>query len=239
MVEEASRADAPLECVFWDDRIERTGRGRRLFQKLSGEKIRMENLASGKLDRLSDTVTPAGIVAIAKKPVWKPPSSWPRGDLMILETIRDPGNLGTVIRTAEAGGVGGILLTGDCVELYNPKVVRATMGSIFRVPTSEIPDQSDVAGLCLEKGLTLTGLSAETGDNLFEMSHQGPSAYVFGGEHRGISESMASYCKRWVRIPMAGRVDSLNLAVSFALVVFYGNRLPPVSQVRIQPKKSK
>ena len=81
---------------------------------------------------LSDTVNPQGILAVVRKPVWEEPAG--KGKTLLLDGIRDPGNLGTMIRTAEAAGVRGVYMSPDCVDLYNPKVIRSTMGSIFRVP---------------------------------------------------------------------------------------------------------
>ncbi len=221
IIEDALQANARLEYIFWDDRIERTVAGRHLLQRLAEQNVNLEKLRPGALDRLCDTVSPAGIVALAGKPIWKPPGFWPPGDLLIFESISDPGNLGTVIRTAEAGGIAGILLTGDSVEIFNPKVVRATMGSIFRVPVAEITELSEVERICREKGLPVTGLSAKACNNLFEMDPKGFSAFVFGGEHHGVPKATVSLCENMVKIPMSGNVESLNLAVSAALVVFY------------------
>lgn len=219
MSEEALRSETEIEAVFWDDRITKQGRGRILLGELEKKVRCVEKLPPHKIDRLSDTRTSSGIVLLTRK---INPGEVPfhrNRDLMVLEGVADPGNLGTIIRTSEAAGFGGIALSGNCVELYNPKVVRATMGSIFRVQVIENRNPAEIKAICRRLGLGMIGLKPAASQNIFKIGIQN-CAYVLGNEYEGLSEDMEKMCDEVAEIPMNETVESLNLAISAALVAF-------------------
>ncbi|MBQ9030668.1 MAG: RNA methyltransferase [Parasporobacterium sp.] len=173
---------------------------------------------------LSDTVTPQGILAVIRRPDWKLRADEylqeenPSGRVLLLDGIRDPGNLGTMVRTAEAAGVRIIFMSPDCVDLYNPKVIRSTMGSIFRVP-AVVSDLESVIGRMKKQGTCVygTSLSAERSFRDADLSDAG---IVIGSEASGVSEKVLSAASELIRIPMEGKVESLNAAVSAAILMF-------------------
>lgn len=175
---------------------------------------------------LSDTVNPQGIMAVVRQPSYtlegliKEKSE--KALYLLLDDIRDPGNLGTIIRTAEAAGTDGVILSEGCADIFNPKVIRSTMGSIYRLPFV-------TASLCEAIGLLKkadtevygTALDAEL---LYDQVDYAPrAAFVIGNEARGISREVLGQVTEKIKIPMAGKVESLNAAVS-AAVVLYGYR---------------
>lgn len=174
---------------------------------------------------LSDTVTPQGILAVVRQPDWtaffrKKDEEIGAADkkILLLDGIRDPGNLGTIVRTAEAAGVLMIYMSPDCVDLFNPKVIRSTMGSIFRVPVRTVDLAAQITRL-KAKGIPVYGslLSAQQSYREVDLSGAG---IIIGSEANGMSEAVAAAATSNLKIPMAGKVESLNAAVSAAILMF-------------------
>lgn len=142
----------------------------------------------------------------------------PEGVWLALEDIRDPGNLGTMLRTAEAAGITGIILAGDCCDPYAPESVRASTGSIFASAVAHMPREKL---LDLIKGWpgdsVATAMSAPAD---FRTTYRAPTLIVMGSEARGLSQAVQSACSKLVRIPMAKGVDSLNVATATALMLY-------------------
>ena len=176
--------------------------------------------------KVTDTVNPQGIMGTVKAPVYSVDKILHEKDafLLLLEDIRDPGNLGTIIRTAEGAGVAGIILNSSCADILQPKVVRATMGSIFRVPYYEAGDF--VGFLAKLKGmgfkLYAAHLSGVSYDN--EGNFLGKCGLLIGNEAGGLSHEAASMADNLIRIPMYGKVESLNAAVAAAILMYEAAR---------------
>jgi TrmH family RNA methyltransferase len=138
---------------------------------------------------------------------------------LALEEVRDPGNLGTIMRTADAVGARGIILIGPSCDPYSPEATRATMGSIFSVPLVRMQPQQFRDWIKLWPGDVVgTNLSATV--DFRKMSYRGPTMLVMGSEGSGLSAEMKAVCTQLVKIPMAGKLDSLNLAVATALALY-------------------
>jgi TrmH family RNA methyltransferase len=136
-----------------------------------------------------------------------------------LEAVRDPGNLGTIVRTADAAGAGGIVLIGACVDPYSHEAVRATMGSIFNVPLVRASAQDGLAWAQRWRG-DIVGAHLAATDDFRSVTYRQPTLLLMGSEGPGLSPELSAACTQRVRIPMAGRIDSLNLAVATALVLY-------------------
>jgi TrmH family RNA methyltransferase len=148
----------------------------------------------------------------------------PKACLLLLEDIRDPGNLGTMIRTAEGAGVTGIILNGSSVDIYNPKVIRSTMGSIYRVPFYYAEDFFEVLTEVKKQGIIiyaahLLGKPYDTEDS-FRMK----CAFLIGNEANGLSKEVSAMADALIKIPMAGKVESLNAAVAAAILMYEAAR---------------
>ena len=146
--------------------------------------------------------------AVANDAVW-----------VALEGVRDPGNLGTIIRTADAVGAGGVMLIGTCCDPYSHEAVRASMGSIFNVPLARISPERFSGWAATWRG-DRVGTHLEAREDFRSVRYRLPALLVMGSEGPGLSPAIAQACSRLVKIPMAGRLDSLNLAVATALMLY-------------------
>lgn len=148
------------------------------------------------------------------------PAAVASGDTwVVLEEIRDPGNLGTILRTVDAVGGAGVVLVGTCCDPYARETVRATMGSIFTVPVARAGAEEIARWLAAWRG-DVVGTHLRAPHDFRDVRYAGPVALVMGREGPGLSDAMAGRCTRLVKIPMAGTLDSLNLAVATALTLY-------------------
>jgi len=136
-----------------------------------------------------------------------------------LEAVRDPGNLGTIIRTADAAGCGGVILVGDCCDPYSVEAVRATMGSIFAVPIVKAPTETFLGWRRSWPGSVVGALLSATTD-FRQAAYRDPTLVIMGNEQAGLTAQIADACDITVKIPMRGRADSLNLAVATGLMIY-------------------
>ncbi|MBR2696485.1 MAG: RNA methyltransferase [Parasporobacterium sp.] len=182
----------------------------------------MEVVSDEVFQSVSDTVTPQGALALVRQPSWSlDPSELGDGcRLLLLDDIQDPGNLGTMIRTAEAAGVTMVVMSEGCADIFNPKVIRSTMGSIFRVPFV-VDDLVSVVEALKAEGVIVYGAALDDAVDLRETEKAEKLAIVIGNEGNGISKGVLNSVSGKIRIPMEGRVESLNAAVSAALLLYY------------------
>ncbi len=144
--------------------------------------------------------------------------------VMILENIQDPGNLGTILRTAEGAGVTGILMSSGTVDLYNPKVIRSTMGSVYRMPCRYTNDlHADIEWL-QQQGLQVFAAHLKGETSYDEQDCTGPTAFLIGNESKGLTDETAALADCYVRIPMLGQVESLNAAVASSILMYEAAR---------------
>ncbi|MCD8014417.1 MAG: RNA methyltransferase [Lachnospiraceae bacterium] len=149
--------------------------------------------------------------------------AWP-SLIMALENLQDPGNLGTILRTAEGAGVTGILLGPGCADLYNPKVIRSTMGSIYRMPFYYTEDmRRDICAL-RGKGVRWYAAHLEGSVPYDEPVYREPCGFLIGNESRGLTEATAALADARIRIPMCGQVESLNASVAASILMYEANR---------------
>jgi TrmH family RNA methyltransferase len=141
------------------------------------------------------------------------------GVLMGLEEVRDPGNLGTIVRTVDAAGGAGVILIGDCCDPYSVEAVRATMGSIFAVPIARVTTAAFLTWRAGWPGSVIGTLLAATRD-FRSIAYRRPSLILLGNEQAGLTPALAAACDEAVKIPMRGRADSLNLAVAAGLMIY-------------------
>ncbi len=171
--------------------------------------------------KLSDTKHPQGILAVVRQKEYKIDDIADGELYLILETIQDPGNLGTIIRTAEAAGVTGIIMNKECADIYSPKVARSTMGAIFRVPYIYAEDLPNMIKVMKERNITIYAAHLE-GEDVSGKKPDKKRAFMIGNEGNGLSHEMASLSDKRIRIPMAGKAESLNAAVSAAVLMYWG-----------------
>ena len=183
------------------------------------------------LDSVSGTVTTQGVIAIVRKPkitldrlldISKTVSSInpQKIRLLILENIQDPGNLGTMLRTAEAAGMTGIIMSGDCTDIFSPKVVRASMGSIFRMPFVYCEDFIKALNKIKGKGITIYAAYLHGGVPYKGIEFDSNYAILIGNEGNGLTDSAVNAANKRVFIPMSGEIESLNAAVAAAILMY-------------------
>ncbi len=175
------------------------------------------------LDAMADTVTPQGIVAVARQSPSALRDVFAAAPTLIAicEEVRDPGNLGTIIRAADAAGADAVILTGRTVDPYNPKVVRATTGSLFHVPVAVGADLAEVVERARAVGLRV--VAADVGGADFLASRDllsEPTAWLFGNEARGLEDDALAQADLALRLPIYGRAESLNLATAASVCLY-------------------
>jgi len=191
----------------------------------AGADVRISTVTGAVLETIADTVTPQGVIAVCRQfPVTLDQLLVTRPRLVaVLEEVRDPGNAGTIIRVADAAGADAVIFTGTSVDVFNPKVVRATTGSLFHLPVVVgVPLESTLERL-REAGARI--LAADiSGDDLLTVlsdSHlDGPTAWLFGNEARGLTPEQLALVDRAVVVPIYGKAESLNLATAAAVCLY-------------------
>jgi TrmH family RNA methyltransferase len=181
------------------------------------------------LGSLSDSVTPAGVVAVCRsldRPLPDLLDAQPRL-VAVCADVRDPGNAGTVIRCADAAGADLVVLAGTSVDAYNPKTVRASVGSLFHLPLGVEPDAAAAVAALREAGLTVLATAGGGEVSLYDAPLDGPTAWLFGNEAHGLPDDLAALADHRVSIPIHGRAESLNLSTAAALCLYESARRGP------------
>lgn len=193
-------------------------------KKSSGASI--EILADIVFEYVSDTRTPQGILCVARQAEGgtEHVSGGDKPFLLVLDNLQDPGNLGTIVRAAEAAGVTGIIMSRDCVDIYNPKTIRSTMGSVFRVPFAYAENLSEVILELRERQIKCYAAHLEGACAYDRVDYRGGSAFLIGNEGNGLRKEIAGCADQYVKIPMCGQVESLNAAVAASVLMFEAAR---------------
>ncbi|MCR5100856.1 MAG: RNA methyltransferase [Butyrivibrio sp.] len=188
--------------------------------------VKYEQVTNTVFDKLSDTRTPQGILAVVEAYEYKIEDviNAEKPLILILENIQDPGNLGTMFRAGEGAGVSGIIMSRGSADVYNPKVIRSTMGSIFRVPFVYTDSVPEVASLLGKKGIKTYAAHLRGKKNYDEMDYTKGTAFLIGNEGAGLTAEAADSADEYVLIPMLGKVESMNAATSAALMMFEAAR---------------
>lgn len=172
---------------------------------------------------MSDTKTPQGILALVKQHAYTPEDLTRvpgPAFLMILENIQDPGNLGTIIRAGEGAGITGVLMNSTTADIYNPKVIRSTMGSVFRVPFAYTDNLTDSILQLKKKGIKLYAAHLNGRNNYEKEDYTVDTGFLIGNEANGLTEDTARLADAYIKIPMMGSVESLNAAVAASVLMF-------------------
>ena len=200
------------------------------LQQKCGDKLAetgYEVVADEVFQKMSDTKTPQGILCLVKQYHYNIEEILSRRKeplLLLLEDIQDPGNLGTIFRTGEGAGIDGILMSRETVDIYNPKTIRSTMGSIYRVPFLIVPELKESILRMQTDGISVYAAHLEGSVCYDEPDYRDPSAFLIGNEGNGLSDATAALADQYIRIPMEGQLESLNAAVAASLLMYETNR---------------
>ena len=207
-----------------------TGDGLARHPDLAAPGVAVSRVTEDALAALAGTVTPQGVVAVCRHvdaPLSTVLATRPRL-VAVLADVRDPGNAGTILRTADAAGAGAVVFAGDAVDPYNGKCVRASAGSLFHVAVARHGDPAAAAGALRAAGLTVLAATGYGESDLHDLAAAGglarPTAWLFGAEAHGLPEPLLAAADARVRVPLYGRAESLNLAAAAAVCLYASAR---------------
>lgn len=175
---------------------------------------------------MADTKTPQGILCVATQAKYELDDllKKPQPFLLVLEDLQDPGNVGTIFRTAEGAGVDGIILSASCVDVYNPKTIRGAMGSIQRMPFLYTNELIEVVEKLKSVQIKIYAAHLDGAKIYDQEDYQKGCAFLIGNEGKGLSERLTKAADKLIKIPMQGRVESLNAAIAATILIYEGAR---------------
>jgi TrmH family RNA methyltransferase len=216
--------EAPIDWIFKVYVSESFAASEAGKQALEEKGVAYEVVLESLFCKICDTLTPQGVLAVLKMPEWELSDCFPTDGriplLLVLDTVQDPGNLGTMIRTGEGAGLTGVIMNHTTVDLFNPKTIRATMGSIYRIPFVVTEDIPEVITKIKQKGVTGYAAHLKGRQDFFMEDYTEPTAFFVGNEGNGLSEEVAKLADTYVKIPMDGQVESLNAAVAASVMMY-------------------
>lgn len=195
-------------------------------EKLAALSVAYETVTDDIFRKMSDTRTPQGILCVLRQYRYRIEEmlAAPNPFLIILEDIQDPGNLGTMLRAGEGAGITGVIMSGNTVDIYNPKTIRSTMGSIYRVPFAYVERPDKVIADLQEKRITVYAAHLQ-GAKLYDAcDYRAGTAFLIGNEANGLREETWKKADLTIKIPMMGKVESLNAAVAASVLLFESAR---------------
>lgn len=215
LVGEAFLAQWELQLILISDNL--SPHGREIVAAARKQAINVEEIPPQMMAKLGDTTTPQGILAIASFPVPKLPERL--NFTLICDAIRDPGNLGTILRTAQAAGVQALVLSPGTTDPFAPKVVRAGMGAHFHLPIFQF-NWPEIQAVCQHSHLNVYLASAGSSTYYWQVNLIEPTAIIIGGEAEGASQEAKKLASQTISIPMPGQSESLNAAISAGILLF-------------------
>lgn len=191
-----------------------------LYQRLEAQAVPCVEVSPEVIHSLSDREQSQGIFAVFARQMPNLSALTSDGLVLVLDRLQDPGNLGTIIRTADAVGAKGVILLTPAADFTDPKAIRASMGSVFNLPIIEQPDPHAVFSQLQAQGFTLIGADAHKGDLWTQSPWPAACALILGNEARGLSEEAEGYIQAWTHLPVLGQADSLNVSVAAGVLMY-------------------
>lgn len=185
-----------------------------------------EVLSDTVFDYAADTRTPQGVLCVVEQMDYTL-DDVAKGEcphIVVLDHLQDPGNLGTILRTAEGAGVTGMVMDRECVDIYNPKTIRSTMGSVYRMPFCYAESLTDAVRSLKKRGIRTYAAHLEGRKDYDEEDYCQPCAFLIGNEGNGLRKEIADLADAYIKIPMAGQVESLNAAIAASVLMFEAGR---------------
>jgi len=220
-IDEAIKENAPIKSFFISEKVSKVKGGDELLKRILATNIPLYEISEHLLEGICDTENSQGVVAIIpikKYDIEKVLSNAKK--LLILETIQDPGNMGTIIRTADAAGFDGVIALKGCVDIYNSKVLRSTMGSIFHIPVVTQVEMAEAIEQIKRNNLKAFAAHLNGKKSIYEANMSNGGVILIGNEANGLSDELTSYADELVKIPMPGKAESLNASIASALFMY-------------------
>ncbi|WP_458121318.1 TrmH family RNA methyltransferase [Paenibacillus sp. Z6-24] len=224
LVSEALRSDWDIQYIVYDTEKGIPAELQADIASYSGG-AQYVAVSEAVLAKCTDTRTPQPVFAIVYKrnALLQSILTVPKGIVIVLDGVQDPGNVGTIIRSADASGAAGVILGQGCADLYNPKTIRSTMGSLFHLPVLE-GNLQDILTAAKEQGAVLLSTSLQAEKSCYTYNFGSGAWIVIGNEGKGISESTAAMVDEHILIPMQGQAESLNAAMASTILLFEAMR---------------
>ncbi len=222
IIEEALKEGVSINQVFYSKYLFRNKRGLELLKRLEKNDIDTIETTDQIITEVADTESPQGILAIVDKVNFNLAQILSGNNklVLIVDQIQDPGNLGTIIRTADAASIDGIITTKGTVSLYNQKTIRATMGSMFRVPVYRSSDLKELQDILKEEEFKVVVGDINGQKYHFEIDYTTATAIIVGNEGNGPREELINFADELIKIPLIGEAESLNVAMATGIITY-------------------
>ncbi len=218
LIEAAFQVDYKLDIIFYTDRWRENHPS--LCSKIANKDLKLQPVSTEVLNAIATTVNPDGVVAIAPRRTKQEPIIAQTQLGIALEKLQDPGNLGTIIRSAVATGVDSLWLSTDSVDIHNPKVLRASVGEWFGLPMAPKHNLAQVEAQHQQNGVQVIATTSETEKSYWDIDFTCPSLILLGNEGAGLSDELIALADEQVKIPLMNGVESLNVAVATSLILY-------------------
>lgn len=222
LVEAAYQVDYKLDIIFYTDRWQENHMA--LCRKIAEKKIKTQQVSLEVLTAIATTVSPDGVVAIAPRAIAQTPNIAQTNLSIALDRLQDPGNLGTIIRTAAATMLDGLWLSENSVDIYNPKVLRASVGEWFKVPMGTHQNLAELVEQHQQTNIQVVATTSQATRNYWDIDFTRPTLLLLGNEGAGLSSDLLEIADERVTIPLSNKVESLNVAVATALLLYEAQR---------------
>lgn len=222
LVEAAYQVDYKLDIIFYTERWQENHLG--LCRKIAKKKIKTQQVSLEVLIAIATTVSPDGVVAIAPRVIAQTPNIAQANLSVAFDRLQDPGNLGTIIRTASATMVDGLWLGENSIDIYNPKVLRASVGEWFRVPMGTHQNLAKLVEQHQQANIQVVATTSQATKTYWDIDFARPTLILFGNEGAGLSPELIEMADEQVTIPLSNQVESLNVAIANALVLYEAQR---------------
>lgn len=222
-------AEAPLDRIVKIYASESFSKANHTFlQRFSPALI--ETVSDHVFLQMSDTKTPQGVLAVIRMAAYTLSDMLGKLPLLLaVENLQDPGNLGTILRMGEGAGITGVIMSSNTVDIYNPKTIRSTMGSIYRVPFLYVSDFTETLSKLKENGVCLYAAHLAGNNEYTQEDYRRAAAFLIGNEANGLTDAASKAADVLVRIPMEGQVESLNAAIACTILTFEAVRQRRIS----------
>ncbi|WP_031516052.1 23S rRNA (guanosine(2251)-2'-O)-methyltransferase RlmB [Desulfofalx alkaliphila] len=221
-VEELLGSGWQVQSLFYSTKLLENSRGKKLLEQAKGRKIDCWQISENLFKELADTETPQGVLALVDMPCYDIQHILTASNplLVVVDGVQDPGNLGTIIRSADAAAATGVITLKGTVDLYNPKTLRSTMGSIFHLPIITEQQPNETVNILKQKGIKIVVGEPRGGVDINQINLTQPVALVVGSEAKGAGTEITKAADLNATIPMPGNAESLNVSVACGVMLY-------------------
>ena len=222
-LESAVNSSIDFNFILYSKKLVNTPRGAKLLKKIDKLGVEHTMISNDNLLQIAQTETSQGVIAIAEQKEYVLSQIDLENKfcfLVLLDSVQDPGNVGTIIRTAEAAGANGVILSKGCVDVYNSKTIRSSMGAIFNIPVVKTQNLKDTVDFLKKKGVRIFATDVKAKEQHFNVRYSGKSAILLGNEAQGLKSDIISKADEKIKIPIMGKSESINVATAASVVIY-------------------